>query len=179
MKIYVARHGVTKSNKLGKLNGKRTDEPLEPEGVVQAEETEQELAKDFTVLYASPMIRTRQTAEIMNKNMGLPISYYDELKEVDFGLLTQKTWEEIDEEYGEDVHKSYLSQRYDFSSYQGEKVDEVKERVLKIIDQIKTNHPEEKVLIVAHGGILRALYHIYYGQEIEGAGNASVHEFEV
>lgn len=179
MKIYVVRHGLTNSNKTKRLNGQRIDEPLEPEGIIEVEEASQNLPDGIAKIYASPMTRTRQTAEILNKKLNLEISYHPELMEVDFGAFTQRSWLDIIEEFGEDSLTSYRSQQYDFTSHGGDSAKKVHTRVKKILAQIKESHPRENILIVAHGGIVRALYYMYHGQEIEGVKNASVHEFEI
>jgi broad specificity phosphatase PhoE len=179
MKIFVVRHGLTSCNKRGVINGQGVDECLEEEGVAQAETAAQIAPKHVTKIYASPMLRTKQTAEIINKVLEKEISYHPELMEVNFGAFSQKSWKEIEEQYGEGMRKKYTSQNYDFTPYQGESVTNVHTRLKKMLQDIKANHADEDVLIVTHGGIVRALYHIYHAKEIEGAENASIHEFEI
>ncbi len=180
MKIYAVRHGLTKQNKLGILNGQRIDEPLEPEGVLQAEETAQNLPENITAIYASPMLRTKQTAEILNKKVNLEISYCNELIEIDFGSFSGRSWIDINKEHEENMQNLYISQKYNFEPFaNGESVQAVKNRLIKILNEIKGKKHTGNILIVTHGGILRALYHIYKGYEIEGAKNASIHEFEI
>ena len=180
MKIYAVRHGLTRHNKLKILNGQRINEPLEPEGVLQAKETAKNLPKNITAIYSSPMLRTKQTAEILNEKINLEISYHKELTEIDFGSFTGRSWVDINKEYKENIQNIYISQKYNFEPFNnGESVQTVKNRIIKIFDEIKGKKHDGNVLIVTHGGILRALYHIYKGYEIEGAENASIHEFEI
>lgn len=179
MKIYVVRHGLTKYNKLEKINGSLVDEPLEPEGIIQAEATSATLPDDITRIYVSPMLRTKQTAEILNRKLQLDLIEHSGLREIDFGNLTHRRWVDIIEEYGPDIRADYVAQIFDFTPLKGESAEQVTARITKLLTEIKQKNPTEKVLLVTHGGILRTLYRMYRNVEIAGAENASVHEFEI
>jgi broad specificity phosphatase PhoE len=178
MKIYLIRHGLTKCNKLGTLNGQRIDEPLEPEGLIQAEEAANKIPAGITDIYASPLLRTRQTAEILNKKLGLNIVYCPELMEVDFGDLSGLTHEEVAQKLGKGFADLYLKQVYDLIALGGESGALVKARVKRFLDKI-LSEPNRVPLIVTHGGIVRAIYHMYYGTEIPASQNAAFHEVEI
>jgi broad specificity phosphatase PhoE len=178
MKIYVVRHGVTKNNKLGLINGSGVDESLEPEGFKQAEEAISKIPKGVTRMFVSDMLRTKQTADVINKELNLPVSFHPELKEVHFGQLAGKSWINIEKE-GLASRQKYLDIHYDFTSHGGESAEQVKTRLRKMIEKIKEEYPNESVLIVAHGGVLRALYSMYKNEKMDYIENASVHEFDV
>lgn len=180
MKIYVIRHGITKSNKLRILNGQAIDEGIEENGIPQIKEAMNMLPEDISKIYSSNMIRTRQTADIINERFNVEISFCPELREVDFGIFSGKSFEEVREMADEGTWVAYRNQEYDFTPYKGESFNSVKERVLKIIDEIKKNHADnEKIVIVTHGGIIRFLNHYYKGVHQDGALNASINEFEI
>ncbi|MES3005639.1 MAG: histidine phosphatase family protein [Patescibacteria group bacterium] len=182
MKIHVIRHGLTKYNKLKLINGQSIDEGLEPEGFLQAEEAIGKIPKNVVRIYASNMQRTRDTAETINKKLNLQISYHSEVREVHFGTFSGRNWDDIAKEYGTKHREGYLAVDYDFTPFGGESSEMVKDRVKKLIDEIKKNHKDdEEVLIVAHGGILRIFHNLYGDKEVkhEYIENASVHEFEV
>ena len=80
MKIYVVRHGLTHSNKIGVLNGQAIDEPLEPEGIEQAKETAKNLPDKISKIYCSNMVRAVETAQILNKDLNIEIVYCPELR---------------------------------------------------------------------------------------------------
>ncbi len=84
--LYIIRHGKTDWNKLKKIQG-RSDIPLNEEGRKMAEEAREEY-KDihFDVCYCSPMIRARETAEILLKGRDIPIIFDERLVEMGFGI---------------------------------------------------------------------------------------------
>ena len=72
--IYILRHGKTEWNKRKKLQG-RTDIPLCEEGRVMAQEAAEKYAGvHFDVCYCSPLIRAKETAEIILKDRNVPMS---------------------------------------------------------------------------------------------------------
>lgn len=82
--LYIIRHGKTEWNAKRKLQG-RTDIPLNDEGRLMAEKARDEY-KDihFDVCYCSPLIRAKETAEILMKGRNIPIITDDRLMEMCF-----------------------------------------------------------------------------------------------
>lgn len=146
MEILLTRHGQTKWNVLGKVQG-RADIELNEKGVKQAQETGKVLKNEnIDIILCSPLKRARQTAKIINKNRNIPIIYDEDIIERDFGEF-------------EGINKS----DFDFEGYwsykqnnQYEKAENIKnffERVYNFLDRIKEEYKDKKILIVAHGGI--------------------------
>ncbi len=86
MEIFVIRHGQTELNKKGLING-YLDNPLALEGIEQARNAALTLPKNIKHIYSSSLARARQTAEILNEVLDVPLTLHDELKEVNFGIL--------------------------------------------------------------------------------------------
>ncbi len=86
MEIFVIRHGQTELNKKGLING-HLDDALTQEGVEQAKNAASSLPKNIKHIYSSSLGRARQTAEIINETLKVPLTFHDELKEVNFGIL--------------------------------------------------------------------------------------------
>ena len=83
--LYIMRHGKTDWNAMRKLQG-RTDIPLNEEGRQMAEHARTEYADiHFDICYCSPLIRAKETAEIVLKGRNIPIITDDRLKEMSFG----------------------------------------------------------------------------------------------
>lgn len=173
MKIYFVRHGQSESNKRGILSG-HIDTPLTNEGIEQARKTSLEITADFSEIYCSDLIRCKQTANIINEKLNISINYDSRLRERNFGSLAGKSWEEA----GQDLKEIDKNQQYDYRPYGGEHVEEVRERVFSCIEEIKTKHPNKKILIVTSGGIIRLLHNVLNGQIHSYIENSSVHEFE-
>ncbi len=121
MKIYTVMHGHTELNKKKIINTPQ-------EGIEQAKLASLLLPKTIKTTYSSPFIRTKQTAEILNKSLNVPITFHEELQEVNFGVLTGTSFLE---EYN-DKHKNL---NYDWKP-SGESVEQVKTRILKILKEI-------------------------------------------
>ncbi len=84
--LYIIRHGKTDWNKKYKLQG-RTDIPLNDEGRKMAAAAADEY-KDvrFDICYCSPLVRAKETAEILLKGRDVPIITDDRLTEMCFGI---------------------------------------------------------------------------------------------
>jgi len=173
MKISFVRHGETISNKNATATG-WIDSPLTEEGFKQVEEMTKEIPTDFSKIYSSDLTRCKQTTEIINKKLNLPIIYDARLKERNFGSLAGKTWDEI----GSDLRKLDANQQFDYRPFGGESAEKVKDRLFKCIEEIKNNEKGEKILVVSHAGIIRLLHNELNSKVHEQIHNSSLHEFE-
>jgi len=86
MEIFVIRHGQTELNKKGIING-YLDDTLALEGIEQAKIAASTLPKTIKYIYSSSLERAKQTAKILNETLNVPLTFHDELKEVNFGIL--------------------------------------------------------------------------------------------
>lgn len=72
--FYVFRHGETELNRQKRWQGSGTDCDLNAAGVRQAEELlEKFRGKKFEIIFSSPLIRARHTAEVVAGGLGLPV----------------------------------------------------------------------------------------------------------
>jgi probable phosphoglycerate mutase len=84
--LYVMRHGKTDWNAKHKLQGK-TDIPLNDEGRMMAENAREKYADvHFDVCYCSPLVRAKETAQIVLEGRNIPIIYDERLTEISFGI---------------------------------------------------------------------------------------------
>ena len=84
--LYIMRHGKTDWNAKHKLQG-RTDIPLNEEGIQMAEQAKEKYKDvNFDICYCSPLVRAKQTAEIVLEGRNIPIVYDDRLMEMCFGV---------------------------------------------------------------------------------------------
>ena len=85
--LYFIRHGQTDWNLQKKIQG-ITDIPLNETGIREAQSAAVEIAKKkWNRMISSPLSRARQTAEILNKDIGFPIETDERLCEFDLGDL--------------------------------------------------------------------------------------------
>lgn len=162
MKIYVIRHGLTELNKKKLLNG-QIDEPLAPEGFDQAKAAAKDIPKSVTYIYASSMLRTMQTAEIIGANIGVPLYGEDALREMHMGSVAGKSWDTI--KSGQELKKKHRSMQFDYRSEGGDTAEDFKKRVTGFLKIINDKHCDGEVLIVTHGGVVRLLHLLHHGEE--------------
>ncbi len=147
MKVYFVRHGQTDWNIQHKIQG-WTDIPLNAEGIRQAYETKERL-KDvpFDAVYSSSLCRAAKTAEIITEGRGLTLRVDDRIKERFFGEYEEKPWDEST------FNKTWLAEPE--GTY--ERLDHFNKRVADFLDDLKEKRPGETVLVVSHGGTMRAV----------------------
>ncbi|MEI6477507.1 MAG: histidine phosphatase family protein [bacterium] len=178
--LLFIRHGQTDGNKQGIAYGQEVDGPLNEVGIAQVQAAAQALPAGIDEILSSPMKRALQTAEILNGNLGLPISTRDDLKELSYGRLGGMTWDEIAAETGDpDIRIKDTSSAYDYRAFGGESAEDVRVRVRGFIDFAKNEHSGKTVLITTHGGILEAAKSLYSPGEITEAVNAEVFRVEI
>lgn len=174
MILYLVRHGETDINAQKRACG-RLDPSLNELGIHQSVEMIKLIPKEIDIIYRSSLVRTQQTAEILNKESGLLIRVVDELTERDFGSLSGKLWDEWDPV----IRQLDKDQKYDYRPYGGESVEDVKVRLLYLIDQLKSDTQYRRPLLVTSGGIIRFLYYLLGNNPLHHIPNGSVHKFEI
>lgn len=87
-RIYLVRHGENLANITLEFSHRKVDYPLTPKGVLQAQQTAEFFrGKNIHEIYASPLIRARQTAEIIAEAVNLPVTVVEHFREVNVGDL--------------------------------------------------------------------------------------------
>jgi broad specificity phosphatase PhoE len=136
--LLLVRHGETDWNAEGRLQG-HTDRPLNDFGRRQAKELADRLADEGAdAIYASDLARAKETAEILGERLGLPVVLDADLREKNWG-----NWEGLTGD--ERVHVGY----------EGESTEAHRDRVLRAVGRIAERHPDQRVIVVTHGGSLR------------------------
>lgn len=166
--IYFIRHGETDFNRHSKIQG-QLDIPLNDTGIKQAETARDNLADlEFDLIYSSPLLRARKTAEIINEKHGVEIVFDDRLKEFFIGSVQGECVKEWSDEKWDEVH-------HHPENFGGETLETFINRVTECFVEIEKLN--KNILIVAHGGCYRAIYKYVNNMEgfdfdIEGAKNA-------
>lgn len=152
-RLYLVRHGMTEWNDGGKMQGK-TDVPLNEKGVKQAELLARRLArKDIKAIYTSPLIRAKRTAEIISQILKLEVIEAPALQEADFGEWEGLTLEEIRTGWKDALELWYEGR---LSAPGGEGLLDMQKRVVECVEGIANKHKGQEILLVAHGGPIRA-----------------------
>ncbi|MFL0194668.1 alpha-ribazole phosphatase [Clostridium sp. WILCCON 0269] len=164
LELVMVRHGETDSNKNGKYLG-WTDVELNKYGISQAEKARDRLKHiSFDVVISSPLKRARETAEIISED----VIYDSELKETNFGLWDNLSFQEIKEKYPQD-YKLWMKDWGGFIFPSGESVMDMHKRAVNFVDKIINEKQEGTVLIVTHAGLIRSIIAYLLGMGIAGA----------
>ena len=146
--VYFVRHGETDYNKQGIVQG-QLDIPLNNEGINQANQLKDKLKNmDIDLIFSSPLLRAKQTAEIINKTLNVEIIYDNRLKEF-FAGNKQGTkiseWPEEDKDNFK-LHPENFGAESNLDFYN---------RCVSAFNDMPKN---KNILIVSHGGVFRNLF---------------------
>ena len=158
--IFLARHGETTWNKDRRFQG-QLDVELNDTGREQARALA-EAAREhrFVALYASPLSRARETAEIVGAAIGLEPRLDDRLKEIDVGDWARRYKDDIAREEP-DAWAAFGRAGASFRFPGGESLGEQQARVIEVLVDI-TQRGELPALVVCHRGVVRcALAHTH------------------
>ncbi|SHF19167.1 phosphoglycerate mutase [Desulfofundulus australicus DSM 11792] len=182
-RIYLVRHGETVWNAEFRFQG-HSDVALSPRGVEQARALSRRLSEEeFCAFYSSDLQRAINTARIIAEPHGLPVESLEALREINFGFWEGLTMEEIQARYPRELEKWWHSPLHTRIPG-GETLAEVVERVILAVRGILEKHPCGQVVVVCHGGTIRALVGSVLGMDLNqywrlGVNNAclSILEF--
>ncbi|KFM22168.1 putative phosphoglycerate mutase GpmB protein [Marine Group I thaumarchaeote SCGC AAA799-B03] len=155
--IIFLRHGQAKNNTDRILAGRTEGVPLTDVGEQQAQHTAELLEHmNISAIYSSPIQRAKHTAEIVGKHNSLDVTIDDRLIELDMGKFTGMAYDEIFNDHGNVFMKFYQGD-LEIAHNGVETFDEVKKRVLGIVDHVIENHPDENVVLVTHMDPIKAM----------------------
>ena len=153
--VLLIRHGETPWNILGKFQG-GTDIALSEEGERQAELLRDRLNGNFDYIYASPLVRAYKTAEIISSGFDKEVRIAQDIREINFGEWEGLTIKGIKEKYPE-VFKAWRTDKVEAKFCGGDaSLLNASIRSKKCIMDIVKKHEGKKIVIVAHGGIIKA-----------------------
>ena len=155
LELILIRHGETEGSKRKAFVG-RTDLELTEAGMAQAHTIKKKLARELPdAIFSSPLKRTYQTAEIINKSFGLPIQTVDSLKERDFGLWDNFTFDEIKSKHPAEAER-WLTDPTSLIPG-GENLIQFHQRIISFLDGLIPDYPNGRILLVTHGGCIRTM----------------------
>jgi broad specificity phosphatase PhoE len=152
--IYLARHGESDWNAANRFQG-HSDRPLTDHGREQAKAlADLVAAESVEAIYASPLSRALETARIVAARTGLAVVADEGLREVDTGSWSGLSRAEVQERYPQGFER-WITGGAGWED--GESYEEMAERVLAAVNRIAAAHPGGRVLLVSHGGPIRAI----------------------
>lgn len=161
--LVLVRHATTAST--GKRLGGRTQAPLDDDGRAQAEAAAERL-KDlpFKAVYASPLARTFETAQIVAAPHGLPVRPEDGLLEVEYGRWTDRPLKPL---FRTKLWPVIQSRPSLVRFPDGETNRGMQTRAIDAIEGIVARHPRDVVVAVSHADVIKAIVSFYLGQPLD------------
>jgi alpha-ribazole phosphatase len=174
--LYLIRHGETVGGDEKRYKGS-LDVPLSENGIEQVRKTA-EFLKDANIsnVYTSPLIRALKSAEIIAEPHGLKPIEIPDFRERSFGIWEGMSFNEIKDKYPEEF-EAWAGNPLKYSPMGGESTIEVRDRVIKAMDEILNRAKEQEsrrteafnfraselqsfssnIAVVAHGGVNRII----------------------
>jgi probable phosphoglycerate mutase len=166
-RLLLVRHGATSRTAEDRFSGDAGVD-LSDEGRRQVAALAVRLAdQSIAAIYASPLSRTRETAEILARPDGLPIATRDGLREISHGHWEGLTRKEVEDRFPEE-YSAWEEDPFTFAPRGGETGVAVLARALPTVREIVTAHPADTVLVVSHKATLRLLLASLLGFDARG-----------
>lgn len=166
-RLYLVRHGATQLSAEDRFAGAVNPE-LSEEGKFQAERLAERLADDnITAVYASPMVRTVQTATILAAPHNLHLIHRDGLREISHGRWEGMLRKDVEKQFP-DEYAAWEEDPFTYAPLGGEAGVNVIARALPVIREIVLNHRGQNVLVVSHKATLRLLISSLLGFDARG-----------
>ena len=156
-KWLIVRHGETEWNAGGRIQG-HTDIGLSDKGAQQSRLVAGRL-NEFSIdaAYSSDLRRSAETAREILGQRTVPLQTTPKLREYHKGVFEGLTVEETRHRYP-DLYAASLVKDLDFAPPGGESTRQTSARIASFVADVKLSHQDDNVLIVGHGGALRAVF---------------------
>jgi len=160
IKLHFIRHGESSANILWIFSNQEAEHPLTEPGREQARTRAHSLGHlPADRIYASPILRARQTAEILGAHLGVPVEITPALREWDVGI-----YEGTSDPQGWASHQQvqddwFNHQKYESKMPGGESFLEIQARFVPFIQSLVQDPGAQgkEFILVSHGGLYRAM----------------------
>lgn len=147
-RVLITRHGQTKENVDGVIQGKEHGN-INEEGFEQIKKLIKRLKKEnIGKIISSDIPRCRITAAEISKELNIPVEYLNLIREKDNGDLIGKNHKNIN---WDNLEGDFETRR----ARGGENLKEVRERAIRFFKEISKDKSYETILMVSHGAFLK------------------------
>ena len=177
-RIIAVRHGETAWNVATRIQG-QLDIGLNARGRWQAAQVAQALSGEpLQAVYASDLARAWDTAQAIAQASAAGLTPHLGLRERGFGEFEGQTHAAIETNWPEYALR-WRQRDPDWAPPGGESLTTLRERIRRTVDELAGAHIGQQIVLVAHGGVLDALYRLATGQAIQAPrswqlGNATI-----
>jgi alpha-ribazole phosphatase len=153
-RLLLTRHGETEAN-VGRSFTGHSETALTSLGRKQARALGRRLrGEEVAAAYSSDLSRARETAATAVKGHNVNVTVEPGLRELSFGDWEGLTFAEVRDGWP-DAYADLLSIDERFCAPGGEPLCEARDRIVATMTRIVARHPDQSVLVVAHGGTLQ------------------------
>jgi broad specificity phosphatase PhoE len=153
------RHAATSADADGRILG-RVDEPIlasELEAIrFKAREFEKE---GIDLVISSPLLRARQTADLIADLLKIEVRQHENFSERDFGILNGLSWEEFCIKYPQEIKENTKNFQSDLKN--AESIPVVEQRIRDEIEDLREHYHHKRLLVVTHTGVIRIVLREY------------------
>jgi probable phosphoglycerate mutase len=154
--IILIRHGETEWNSQLRMQG-HSNSALSAVGRGQIQALGEWMKNvSFEHIYSSDSLRARQTAEAITQYSGDTLQFDQRIREKNLGVFEGLTSIEARERHPE-IYRLFKTGGANYVIDEGESTQQVLDRALEFIEEIRLRHPEQRVVMVTHGGVVRVL----------------------
>ena len=157
MRLYITRHGESEANALKIISNRDLPHALTDTGRIQTASLAEKLrGKPISRIYTSPILRAKQTAEILSLSLGVPMECVDALREPDCGVLEGRGDAEAWVEHNFWKEEWFHGRALNRGPHGGETCKEVCKRLGKFVKNLVTYYrdTESELLLVTHGALI-------------------------
>ena len=159
--VYFVRHGQTEWNAIHRMQG-RWNSDLSELGREQADVNGKLLADlDIQAMFASPLDRTRQTADIINQYVNVPVVHDDRIVEWDCGDWSGHLYDEVKAKW-QDEWAALEADRFHYRGPNCENYPDMIQRATPFLEELRL-HEARNITVVSHGMIGRVMVSLILG----------------
>ncbi|HSD12881.1 MAG TPA: class I tRNA ligase family protein, partial [Patescibacteria group bacterium] len=164
-RYFLQRHGEAQTNASNVIScwPELKEWHLTEKGRGQVAASAKELkAKKIDMIFSSDLLRTKETAEIISEELGLPVTFDERLRELDVGAFNGKS--------EKDFHAaaSGLDRFDERVGGTGETLNDVRRRMVAFLKEVDATYTGKNIVIVSHGDPLWMLQTCFKGLNKEG-----------
>lgn len=145
-KYYILRHGEALSNVKSIVScwPEKFKNPLTPKGRLQIKKAAEKLKnKNIDLIFTSPLLRTKETANIVGEKLNTKVKIDKRLREIEFGIFNSKDVKD---------YENYFRglERVKHKPTRGENYADVLKRIYAFLKEIDKRYKGNNILIVSH-----------------------------
>ncbi|HEX2014870.1 MAG TPA: histidine phosphatase family protein [Nitrososphaera sp.] len=149
--VILMRHGQAENNVSRILVGRHIEAHLTEQGRQQVADAAEHLKSiPIDKVYASPVIRSVETAKILCETLGMDYEIDERLYEIELGKLVGMNYEEVTTKYGDLFMRFYTERDPVLEQFGVETFASVKQRIRSFLDEVIERHEQSNVLTITH-----------------------------